>query len=191
MKNLLNIIIEKNPEAQQYREEIERYLNNSGVDEIEFMPIKHALGIALDDRVIIDSSVLKYPFVRFLYVVFHELAHAYQFKKYGQTKKWLMYFNEQPIVESANFMKYIEDIADEFAIRKLREFQKVGLLSQNEVQSIRPNYKNVPLTYFIKFIETFRKIVQEKGITDHSQIKDLFYYYVKVGNVELFKLNSN
>jgi hypothetical protein len=99
--------------------------------------------------------------------------------------------NEQPIVESANFMKYIEDIADEFAIRKLREFQKVGLLSQNEVQSIIPRYKNTPLTYFIKFIETFRKIVQEKGITDHSQIKDLFYYYVKVGNVELFKLNSN
>jgi UDP-glucose 6-dehydrogenase len=51
MKNLLNIIIEKNPEAQQYREEIERYLKNSGVNEIEFMPIKHALGIALDDRI--------------------------------------------------------------------------------------------------------------------------------------------
>ena len=190
MENLINLIIEKNPEALQFKDIIEKYLRNSGVSEVEFTPIKNALGVALDNKVVIDSSVLKFPFARFLYVVFHEIGHTYQFKKYGQTKKWMMYFNQQSVLESALFMKYCENVADEFAIRKLREFVKLGLLSPNEIEEIKPSYKNIPLGYFLKFIENFRQKVREKGITNSSQINDLLYYYVKVGNVELFKINS-
>jgi len=98
-----------------------------------------------------------------------------------------MYFNEQSIEESARFMKYLENIADDFALRKLREFVNLGLLEQYEINGIRPVYSNVPLNYFKKFIEFFRKIIEERGITDQQQINDLLYRYAKVGNMEILK----
>ena len=166
---------------------IKDFIRKSGVNNLEISPILNASGMALDDKVIIDPKVFQYTIAKLLYILFHEIAHAYQYKKYGKTKKWSMYFNEQSIEDSARFMKYLENIADDFALRKLREFVNLGLLEQYEINGIRPVYSNVPLNYFIKFIEFFRKIIEERGITDQQQINDLLYRYVKVGNMEILK----
>jgi hypothetical protein len=184
-------VIEKILLKKQYSEEqinkIKDFIRKSGVGHLEISPILNASGMALDDKVIIDPKVFQYTIARLLYILFHEIAHAYQYKKYGKTKKWSMYFNEQSIEDSARFMKYLENIADDFALRKLREFVKSGLLTQDEIKNIYPVYSNISLNYFIKFIEFFRKIIEERGITEQQQINDLLYRYAKVGNMEILK----
>ena len=184
-------VIEKILLKKQYSEEqinkIKDFIRKSGVGHLEISPILNASGMALDDKVIIDPKVFQYTIARLLYVLFHEIAHAYKYKKYGKTKKWSMYFNEQSIEDSARFMKYLENIADDFALRKLREFVKSGLLTQDEIKNIYPVYSNISLNYFIKFIEFFRKIIEERGITEQQQINDLLYRYAKVGNMEILK----
>lgn len=184
-------VIEKITSKGQYTEEqinkIKDFIRKSGVVDLEITPIRNAAGIALDNKVIISPQVFEYPITRLLYILFHEVAHAYQFKKYGKTEKWNMYFNEQPVEESAKFMKYLENIADEFAIRKLRELANLGLITKLDAKLIYPVYSSTPLNYFIKFIEFFREKISNAGITDRQQINELLYRYAVIGNMEILK----
>lgn len=184
-------VIEKIKSKGQYTEEqinkIKDFIRKSGVVDLEISPIKNASGVALDNKVTINPKVFEYPITRLLYIIFHEVAHAYQFKKYGKTKKWNMYFNEQPVEESAKFMKYLENIADEFAIRKLRELANLGMITKLDTKLIYPEYSSIPLNYYIKFIKFFREKISNAGITDPQQINDLLYRYVTIGNMEILK----
>ena len=102
-------------------EKINKFIENSECQKITVEPLKMGMGVSLDDRVILNSTIFNNNLPNFLFILFHEIAHQYQFKKYGAEKMYECYLGNVSLMDSAIFMKKIEMVADEFAKRKLRE----------------------------------------------------------------------
>src|SRR5690606_33551767 len=59
-------------------------IEKSGCDKINFGQFKYpAAGVANGQSVVINEKTLTVSMGNLLYVIFHEIAHQYQFKKYG------------------------------------------------------------------------------------------------------------
>lgn len=181
LAEFMNKITDRYPIVETYQDKIENFINKSDCKQISFENMTVAAGgFSLSDRVVINEMMLNYPLPFFLYALFHEIAHQYQYKKYGEEKMYEFYLGKIPIEELAKFMQKVELTADEFAIRKCREFVKYNLLKPNEVVK-QGNYKNIPINHFIDFISQIRKAVEEKGITEPSKISEFLYNYIKNG----------
>jgi hypothetical protein len=162
---------------------IENFIKKSGCEKIEFdyFKIKEASGLSLHDGILLNKFILGLKYPMFLYVLFHEIAHQYQFKKYGIEKMYKIYTNEISINEAIEFMKYLENIADDFALRKLREMVKLNYLSKYDIQDIKPVHKEVELSHFDKLNNMMREKVKEKNITDPIKVGEIFYNWLKEG----------
>ena len=94
------------------------FIQKSDCNKIEFTKFKYpALGAALHNGVLINNMVLNSSLELTLFAIFHEIAHQYQYKKYGIEKMYEFYNNEISVVDTAKFMKTIETTADNFASR--------------------------------------------------------------------------
>ena len=85
------------------------------------------------------------------------------------------------IKDAAIAMKEIEMIADEFASRKVREFVKLGFISQPN-NSALSQYKNVPLHHFEALISQTKQTIKDKGVSSFDDIADIFYNMIKVNS---------
>ena len=180
--SFLNKTIQKFPETEKYKDTIEKFIESSGVKKIELSNFSfgydNALGLSLHDGVLLNNKIFNLNLPTFLYVVFHELAHQYQFKKYGDDKMYDLYRGKIDVKEAATAMKNIELVADEFAVRKIREFIKLGLL--NKEDEIKNSvYKNIPLSHFEQLINLFAKKLKTKGAKNPDEISDVIYNMVK------------
>ena len=175
-------IIETYPTTKDYSDKIKSFIENSGCKKIEVSKFKYpALGLALHNGVLFNESIFKQELPYFLFVVFHEIAHQYQYKKYGAEKMYEYYIGEIDLKEAAQAMKNIEIIADELATRKIREFKKLGLINNNEHPDFGNGvYKKIPLIHFAKLIESSRNEIKKVGYKDFDTISDVFYNMVKV-----------
>jgi len=185
--NFLNKTIQKFPETEKYKDTIEKFIESSGVKKIELSNFSfgydNALGLSLHDGVLLNNKIFNLNLPTFLYVVFHELAHQYQFKKYGDDKMYDLYRGKIDVKEAAAAMKNIELIADEFAVRKIREFIKLGLLNkEDEIKN--PVYKNIPLSHFEQLINLFAKKLKTKGAKNPDEISDVIYNTVKANLIK-------
>lgn len=171
--------VETYPKIKPYSEIIKKFILNSNSKKIEVADFKYpAAGLALHSGVLLNSTIFNYPLPLFLFVVFHEIAHQYQYKKYGDKKMYEFYNDELSLKDAAKTMKQIELVADEFAMRKVREFIKLGLL--NRGQEIRQGvYKNIPLLHFEKLISTIKTQLKGKDVNDFNVIANLFYNMLK------------
>ena len=172
LDTFIESMIDIYPKLESYRDRIEDFINKSDCKKIRFEHFRAAAGFSLFDGVVINSGVLGYFSTnKFLYALFHEIAHQYQYKKYGEEKMYDFYLGEIPIENLAKFMQSCELTADRFAIGKLRQlgfkWTEKGV------------YDDVPLSHFIKFIEEIRGKVKEKGITDYRKISEFLYNYIK------------
>jgi len=112
-----------------------------------------------------------------LFVIFHEVAHQYQYKKYGVEKMIEVYNNEISLEDAAKFMKDIELIADNFASRKIRQLQNMGLI---DGKFISPEiYKNVPESQIVNLIKNLRIQLSGRNITSPDDISNYFYNSIK------------
>ena len=159
-------------------EKINKFIENSECQKITVEPLKMGRGVSLDDRVILNSTIFNNNLPNFLFILFHEIAHQYQFKKYGAEKMYECYLGNVTLMESAIFMKKIEMVADEFAKRKLREFVKFGIIKANEAK-FEGFYKNVPSEHFVGLISQVRTMLKNENITNPKEISELFYNWVK------------
>jgi hypothetical protein len=178
-------VIETYPETKDYSDKIKSFIENSGCKKIEVAKFKYpALGLALHNGVLFNETIFKQGLRHFLFVVFHEIAHQYQYKKYGAEKMYEFYNGEINLTEAAQAMKNIEIIADEFATRKIREFDKMGLIKDHIPQQYFPKgvYKNTPIQHFEKLIELSRNEIKKVGYKDFDTISDVFYNMVKVNS---------
>lgn len=179
IEEFIDIMTDKFPITETYRDKIENFINKSDCKNISFEQLKMGVaGFSLSDRVVINTSTLKMPLPYFMYALFHEIAHQYQYKKYGEEKMYEFYLGKVPIEELAKYMQHTELVADEFAIRKCREFVKYNLLKPEEIVK-NSAYKHVPMKHFIDFISQIRKAVESKGITEPSKISEFLYNYIK------------
>lgn len=157
---------------------VRNFIENSNCNKIEFAKFKYnALGAALHNGVLINNVVLNSSLEVALFAIFHEIAHQYQYKKYGIEKMYEFYNDEISVIETAKFMKEVETIADSFASRKIRELQKMGLISRNFVPI--EMYKNVSESQLASFISNIRSQLRSKNITSPDDISEFWYNLLK------------
>jgi hypothetical protein len=154
------------------------FINKSNCKNIEFSGFKApAFGFALHDGVLINKIILNNQLDFILFVIFHEVAHQYQFKKYGVEKMYECYVGDMSVEDAAKFMKKTEEVADDFAARKMRELYKKGLIDR---LYIAPQmYKNMPLSQLIFMISNYKNQMKSKNITSPEKISEFFYNMVK------------
>ena len=154
------------------------FIENSNCNKIEFAKFKYAaLGASLHNGVLINDVVLRGSLEVALFSIFHEIAHQYQYKKYGIEKMYEFYNDEISVIETAKFMKEVETVADSFASRKIRELQKMGLISRNFVPV--EMYKNVSETQLASFITKIRSGLRSKNIFSPDDISEYYYNLMK------------
>ena len=157
---------------------VRNFIENSNCNKIEFAKFKYAaLGAALHNGVLINNVVLNSSLEVALFSIFHEIAHQYQYKKYGIEKMYEFYNDEISVIETAKFMKEVETVADSFASRKIRELQKMGLISRNFVPI--EMYKNVSESQLASFINNIRSQLRSKNITSPDDISEFWYNLLK------------
>lgn len=157
---------------------INNFIEKSDCQKIEFANFKYpALGAALHNSVLINNTVLSQSLEHTLFVIFHEIAHQYQYKKYGIEKMYEFYNDEISSSEAAKFMKEIELVADNFSARKIREIQNMGMIN-NRYKPIE-YYKNVPEKQLEHFINSMREKLRERNITSPEDISNYLYNLIK------------
>ena len=165
-------LIDAYPKLESYRNRIEDFINKSDCKKIRFEHFNAAAGFSLFDGVVLNSGILRqFSSTKFLYSLFHEIAHQYQYKKYGEEKMYEFYIGEIPVEELAKFMQSCEITADRFAIGKLKQ---LGF-----GWSGKGFYEDVPLSHFIKFIQEIRNKIKIEGITDYRNVSKFMYNYIK------------
>ena len=135
------------------------------------------VAVSLITGIIFNKNAFFQPLTAFLFTIFHELSHQYQYRKYGKEKMLKLYTSEMSIEEAAKFMKEIEEVADELATRKLRELQKYGYLT--DVNVPKGFYKQLSLKSFENTIKYLKSQVEDSGLTSPDEISDLFYNWLK------------
>jgi hypothetical protein len=173
-------MVEKYPEVEGYSDRIKSFIENSGCHKIEVASFKYpAMGLALHNGVLFNKMIFYQTLPKFLFVLFHEIAHQYQYKKYGAEKMYEFYLGDLDVNDAAESMKKIEIIADEFALRKVREFAKIGLIDVKD-SNLPAVYKTIPINHFVRLITQSRDEIKRKGITDFDGVSETFYNMVKV-----------
>ena len=158
--------------------ELMEFIEKSNCKKIEFAKFNYpALGLALHNGVLINSNMIGDNLSFLIFVIFHAVAHQFQFKKYGDKIMYGVYSGDVSIDEAAKFMKHTEEVADEFAMRKIRELQKKGLIDNN----YRANspYRNISVQSIKSMIIRFRDELERKDITSPNDISKYFYNMVK------------
>ena len=161
---------------------ITHFIRTSGCQKISIASLKYgAAGVSLVDGIVISDQAFNYSFSGFLYILFHETAHQYQYKKYGVDAMYNCYTGELPVEEGAKWMKQVENVADEFATRKIREMQqKFG----EEYQLKEPEkliYKDTPVEQFVQLINLFKEEIKKQGYQNKEEISEILFNYVKNG----------
>jgi hypothetical protein len=164
-------------EVTHFWDIIEDFIINSDCKKIEITQIPYAIGASLIDRVIINPSAFNQPLTKFLFTLFHEIAHQYQYKKYGHKNMTDLYTNRLSIDEAANFMFKIEIVADEFATRKLRELVKLSYLDKN-TKLPTGFYKTLPIGNFKRLISNVKLKIPDVEDKTPEQINEVLYKWI-------------
>ena len=173
------------PDSVYIMEFIVDFIKKSGCQKIEltnFQPNIPAYGASLHDRVLLNEMMFKskVSLTYFLYVLFHEIAHQYQYKKYGIDKMYGIYTGEISIEDGAKWVQNCENIADEFAIRKLRELKKKNKRVVIFDQNITKAYKNAPIDHFKNFIENIVEMLKKGNYKNKIDITEIMYNNIKL-----------
>lgn len=172
-----NLALNSYPEIIEYWDVIEKFIRESECKKIEIAPLKMGIAVSLTNGVIFNKNVFKLPITEFLFTIFHEIAHQYQYKKYGIEKMTNFYSEDLPIEEAAKFMRHTEIIADDFATRKLREIQKYGYLQNLNIP--KGYYKLAPLRQFENLIENIKWALPNLKNADPEKRSEILYNWIK------------
>jgi hypothetical protein len=164
--------------SEELKNFIKEFIKESNCKRINFSNFKMGvLGLALHDGVLINKLALNRGLDFLLFVIFHEIAHQYQFKKYGDAKMYECYIGDISVDDAAKFMKTTEEVADEYASRKFKELVKKNIINSNFVPP--QIYKNVPIGQIRMMVDNYRKEMKSKDITSSEKISEYFYNMVK------------
>ena len=177
IEELFAILFEKYPDLEEHRQVIEDFITNSGCKNIEIKPFQiFAAGLALHDRVVFNPAIFSHKQEYLMYIIFHEIAHQYQYKKYGVERMYAIYNGKLAIDDAVEWLRYTENTADEFAIRKCRELKKLGILKGKLVEN--GSYKNVSDMHLKSLLVKFRNLVRAQKITDPIAVSEILYNHI-------------
>ena len=156
---------------------IKKFIEESNCKRIDFSKFKMGvMGVALETGVLINKTALNQPLPFLLFLIFHEITHQYQFKKYGDKVMYDCYIGNVSEIEGAEFMKHTEEVADDLASRKIRELQKLGLIGEYTPMQM---YKNLPIEQIKMMVNHFRNEMRIKNIQSPKKVSEYFYNIVK------------
>lgn len=178
VNEFIELVVKRYPKIIDHIDKITEFIDKSGCKRIETFKMGQGLGLSLHDRVVISEFAFSKPLGMFLFILFHEIAHQYQYRKYGDEKMYECYTGEISVEEAANFMKNVEVVADEFAYRKVREFVKLGLVDKSD-SNFPGFYKNIPTGHFITLISKIKKMIKDQNVSKPEEVSELFYNWVK------------
>lgn len=179
MSSFLRSLTLRFKELKPYTTNLKDAIDKSGCEKIEFggFTIK-ALGLSLPSGVLMNTTLLNYNLPMVIFVIFHEIAHQYQYKKYGKDVSFKIFKNDMNIMDGIKILKQIESTADRFAAKKSLEFSKLGLFPENKiVKDI--GYSNYSDAMFIQYIQMMRKKIEESNVTSTEEISTMFYNWIK------------
>jgi hypothetical protein len=179
-------IVEKFPEVGDYRDVIKSNIEKSGCHNIGFEPMSMANGLSLHNRVVISSGLLEDEFrpnpnalADLMFVIFHEIAHQHQYNKYSKELIYDMYTGELETDGAIGFLRYIENVADQFALRKCRQLQSMGVIPADQQVRDTGGYDNYTDKMFENYLNMLKGRVKKAGITDPEDISELIYNMIK------------
>ena len=178
LNEFLNKVKETYDIDDEFIDKINQFILNSDCKKIMVQNIKMGEALALSDRVVISPRVFTNSLGMFLFILFHAIAHQYQFKKYGEEKMYSVYVGDTTIQDAAEFMRKTELVADEFARKKVKEFVKLGFIPKEEA-TFEGMYKNVTTHQLMGMISQFRNVIRQGRITEPSEVSEFFYNMVK------------
>ena len=156
---------------------IKKFIEESNCKRIDFSKFKMGvMGVALETGVLINRTALNQSLPFLLFLIFHEITHQYQFKKYGDKVMYDCYIGNVSEIEGAEFMKHTEEVADDLASRKIRELQKLGLIGEYTPMQM---YKNLPIEQIKMMVNHFRNEMRIKNIQSPKKVSEYFYNIVK------------
>jgi hypothetical protein len=178
VNTLIDVITSRHEMSDELIEKVKDFISQSNCKKIEFANFKMpAMGVALHDGVLINKIALNQRLEYLLFIIFHETAHQYQFKKYGEDIMYECYIGDISVEEAAKLMKHTEEVADEFAGKKIKQLQKEGLLNKG---FIPPSfYKSAPISQIIAMVGFYRSQLKQQNITTPDKISEFFYNMVK------------
>jgi hypothetical protein len=165
--------------SEELKSEIINTFKMGGCENVKFQKMKMGDGLALGNRLILNPTILNYSLGKVLFVLFHEMAHQYQFKKYGKEKMLEIYEEHLSLSDAAKFMYEVEQVADEFAVRKLKSLERKGLVKLERLD-IQKGYENVNLFMLERIISHFRNELRKNNISGHNQVAEFLYNMVKI-----------
>jgi len=179
-------IVEKFPETEDYRDIMKSNIEKSGCQNIGFEPMSMANGLSLHNRVVISSGLLEdglkpnpNALADLMFVIFHEIAHQHQYNKYSKELIYDMYTGELETDGAVGFLRYIENVADQFALRKCRQLQSMGVIPADQNVRDTGGYDNYTDKMFEGYLNMLKGKVQKAGITDPEDISELIYNMIK------------
>ena len=164
--------------SDELRDFVKNFINDSNCERIDFANFKMAgaMGVAIKSGVLINKIALTRSLPFLLFLIFHEIAHQYQFKKYGEDIMYNCYIGDISEIEAAEFMKHTEEVADDFASRKIRELQKLNLIDNfNPVQI----HRNLPIQQVLMMVSRYREDMRMNNIDTPEKVSEYFYNIVK------------
>jgi hypothetical protein len=163
--------------SDELRDFVKKFINESNCERIDFANFKMGvMGVAVKSGVLINKNALNSSLPFLLFVIFHEIAHQYQFKKYGEDIMYSCYIGDISEIEAAEFMKHTEVVADDLASRKIRELQKLDLIGEYKPMQM---YRNIPISQITMMVNRYRDDMRKKNIDSPKKISEYFYNIVK------------
>lgn len=170
----LDVLISKHSELKSSRTYFWETFDNSGVVSIDINPLKYGVALSLPNGIIFSPKVMNLSLPNLLFTFFHEIAHQYQFKKYGSSQMMSIHTGQLSVSEGLSFLKTMEITADRFAEKKLLHMKKLGLFPTNEIIP-KGFYKSLGDEHYSKIYEMTKKILSEENTTDPDKICQVLY----------------
>jgi len=160
--------ISKRPDIAPYASQIESFAGGSGCSlKIEILDPRCG-GISIPGECIIAEAVLLFPKELMLYIILHEIAHQYQYRKHGRDMMIDAYLN-LPIDDAAEELIRIESVADRMAMLKLR-----SMIGTRRLPPYR-YYGCQNKGYFRSYLERIRTAAESMGKSDIDSINEMIY----------------
>ena len=151
---------------KEFQELLKTSIEKSGCEQIDFGVFKYpAGGVAYLTNVVINEKLLDLNMGVLIYAIFHEIGHQYQFKKYGDDVVYKIYSGEIELPEAIQIIRKFETVADEYGLRKVKEFIKRGFVKPNDLP--KAVYKNINDKQMGSIINDMKKVVS--GFEDKSR----------------------
>ena len=186
LDSFINQMVSRFPHLDDYRDVIKGNIENSRCQNISFEPMSFSTGLALHNKVVINDALLgvgannfKPTISNLMYIIFHEIAHQHQYNKYSKELIYDMYTGEIETEGAIKFLKYIENVADQFSMRKCRELQKIGVIPADEEVVEVGGYDKYTDKMFENYLNMLKNKIQKSGITNPEDISELIYNMIK------------